>query len=357
MFLHDACVSVERVPAYQDRLSWHEVEHKVVRRRGKVNREYSTPKCEQTESIYGRLKWEHALPEPAMVAPQMVANSSRQIVYSEILSVTSIMRKHSRWSSSTQTFHAEDSVDTSLNHLGIRRLDTSGNAGLQQGSREEVLMSGFEQLKRTLRSTQDVSASIPLTDILSPFLSIVRSPLSISPVTSSALSAIHSFFARGLFLLDDPSIDVALAEISSAVSHCTFEAGDSSDEEVVFLRILAVIEDCMCGSWSHRLGDNEAFEMLETVLATCVQMRLSEVLRRSAEFTMHRLVGTVFSKLHDLDPDSEEKKLSCTPPLGTDQLSGDIAIASQPGTTGKSKKKKKEASYSHRTGSGQMCPG
>jgi hypothetical protein len=57
---------------------------------------------------------------------------------------------------------------------------------------------------------------------------------------------------------------------------------------------------------------------------------------------MHRLVGTVFSKLHDLDPDSEEKKLSCTPPLGTDQLSGDIAIASQPGTTGKSKKKKKK---------------
>jgi brefeldin A-resistance guanine nucleotide exchange factor 1 len=126
-----------------------------------------------------------------------------------------------------------------------------------------------------LRLSSDVSASIPLTDILSPFLSIVRSPLSISPVTSSALSAIHSFFARGLFLLDDPSIDVALAEISSAVSHCTFEAGDSSDEEVVFLRILAVIEDCMCGSWSHRLGDNEAFEMLETVLATCVQMRLS----------------------------------------------------------------------------------
>jgi brefeldin A-resistance guanine nucleotide exchange factor 1 len=230
-----------------------------------------------------------------MLAPQMVVNSSGHIVYSEILSVTSIMRKHSRWSSSTQNFHTRDSAHTSLNHLGSRRPETSGTAGLQQGSREEVFMSGFEQLKRTLRSTQgtrctsgarallnvlylrlssDVS-SIPLTDILSPFLSIIRSPLSLSPVTSAALSAIHTFFARGLVLLDDPSIDVALAEISSAVSHCTFEASDSSDEEVVFLRILAVIEDCMCGSWTHRLGDIEVYEMLETVLAICVQMRLS----------------------------------------------------------------------------------
>lgn len=57
---------------------------------------------------------------------------------------------------------------------------------------------------------------------------------------------------------------------------------------------------------------------------------------------MHKLVGTVFSKLHDLDPDSEEKKLSCTPPSGTDQLSGDTATADQPDTTRKFKKKKKK---------------
>lgn len=36
---------------------------------------------------------------------------------------------------------------------------------------------------------------------------------------------------------------------------------------------------------------------------------------------MHQLVRTVFSKLHDLDPDSEEKKLSNAPPPGTDQAS------------------------------------
>ncbi|KAH9030672.1 Sec7-like domain is implicated in guanine nucleotide exchange function [Lactarius pseudohatsudake] len=268
-----------------------------------------------------------------MVAPQMVTNSSGHIIYSEILSVTSVMRKNSRWSSSTQTFYTRESALAS--NLGLRRPGTNTAAVPQQGSKEEDLMLGFEQLKRTLRSTQGVS-SIPLPDILAPFLAIVRSPLSTGPIASAALSALHSFFACGLFSQGDPSVDVALAELSSAVSHCKFEASDSSGDEVVLLRILTVIEDCMCGSWGPQIGDIEVCEMLETVLATCVQMRLSEALRRSAELTMHQLVRTVFSKLHDLDPESEEKKLSSVPLSGTDQppppadqLSGEGATASQ----------------------------
>ncbi|KAH9048480.1 Sec7-like domain is implicated in guanine nucleotide exchange function [Lactarius hengduanensis] len=271
-----------------------------------------------------------------MVASQMVTNSSGHIIYSEILSVTSVMRKNSRWSSSTQTFYTRESALAS--NLGLRRPGTNTAAVPQQGSKEEDLMLGFEQLKRTLRSTQDVS-SIPLPDILAPFLAIVRSPLSTGPIASAALSALHSFFACGLFSQGDPSVDVALAELSSAVSHCKFEASDSSGDEVVLLRILTVIEDCMCGSWGPQIGDIEVCEMLETVLATCVQMRLSEALRRSAELTMHQLVRTVFSKLHDLDPESEEKKLSSAPlsgtdlpPPPTDQLSGEGATASQPVT-------------------------
>ena len=271
------------VRAEVEQLCWYSgVEHKVNVR---------------SEDIDKRaVKEEYTLPDPArcpmfftMVSSQMVANSSGHIIHSEILSVTSVMRKHSRWSSSTHTFSAH------ANHLGLRELGPNNTAVLQ-GSKGEDLMSGFEKLKRTLRSSQGTRAmylrraeaslnvslrlssdvsSIPLTDILSPFLSIIRSPLSLGPITSAALSAIHTFFARGLFLLSDPSIDVALAEISSAISHCTFEACDASDEEVVLLRILTVIEDCMCGSWGPRLGDTNVCEMLDTVLATCVQTRLS----------------------------------------------------------------------------------
>jgi brefeldin A-resistance guanine nucleotide exchange factor 1 len=303
------------------------------------------------------------------------AVSSNHIIYSEILSVTSVMRKNSRWSSSMHTFYTKDSALAS--NLGLRRPGSNNVSTPQQGNREEDLMSGFEELKRSLRSAQGVCSisdargrcetyvcpldvpSRSLTDILSPFLSVIRSPLSTGPITSAALSALHSFFSCGFFLKNDPSVDIALAAVSSSVSHCKFEASDSSGDEVVLLRILTVIEDCMCGVWGTRLGDIEVCEMLETVLATCVQMRLgglsfrivprcdcshimTEALRRSAELTMHKLVRTVLSKLHILDPVSEEKRLLAVPnapAAGADRsmptqavepASGDPAAASQP---------------------------
>lgn len=114
-----------------------------------------------------------------------------------------------------------------------------------------------------------------LTDLLAPFFAILRSPLSTGPITSSALSALHSFFACGLFSPDSPSIDAVLNELSSTISHCKFEASDSSGDEVVLLRIMTVIQDCLCGSVGRGLGDIEVCEMLETVLTTCCQMRLS----------------------------------------------------------------------------------
>jgi hypothetical protein len=106
-------------------------------------------------------------------------------------------------------------------------------------------------------------------------LAIIRSPLSTGLITSAALSSLHAFFIAGIISPRSPSIDTALSELSSTVSNCKFEATDSSGDEAVMLKILTVIEACICGSASEQLGDVEVCEMLETVLTTCCQMRLS----------------------------------------------------------------------------------
>jgi brefeldin A-resistance guanine nucleotide exchange factor 1 len=116
---------------------------------------------------------------------------------------------------------------------------------------------------------------LPLSSILGPFFAIIRSPLSTGPITSTALSALHAFFVSGVITSNSLSLDSALAELSSTVSHCKFEASDSSGDEVVLLKIMTVIRDCLCGSVGSILGDVEVCEMLETVLTTCCQMRLS----------------------------------------------------------------------------------
>lgn len=123
------------------------------------------------------------------------------------------------------------------------------------------------------------------------------------------------------------SLQSALAELSSSLSSCKFEASDSSGDEVVILKIMTIIQDAMSGSIGTVLGDIEICEMLETVLTTSCQMRLSgeyvwlmrvphtsyiatEILRRSAEGTLHQLVKIAFTRLNDLDPVVEERKLA-----------------------------------------------
>ncbi|KAF8644147.1 hypothetical protein AX16_008674 [Volvariella volvacea WC 439] len=233
--------------------------------------------------------------------------SHKHVLYSEILSVTSAMRRNSRWASTT---HFVSPRDAGLgSDLGLR----ISNAGLNAGatgkvSREADLIGGFQELKRLVRDISDVE-SLPLPTLLAPFFSIIRSPLSTGPITSAALSALHSFFVCGLISPSSISLGEALVELSSTVAHCKFEASDSSSDEVVLLKIMTVIHDCLCGSVGEHLGDVEICEMLETVLTTCCQMRLSEILRRSAENTMHQLVRAVFQRLYALDIAIEETKL------------------------------------------------
>jgi hypothetical protein len=95
--------------------------------------------------------------------------SSGHIIYSEILSVTSVMRKNSRWSSSLQTFYTKDSALAS--NLGLRRPGSSNVSTPQQGSREEDLMSGFEELKRSLRGAQGMCGVSDVQDLSKILLS------------------------------------------------------------------------------------------------------------------------------------------------------------------------------------------
>ncbi|KDQ60619.1 hypothetical protein JAAARDRAFT_172637 [Jaapia argillacea MUCL 33604] len=249
----------------------------------------------------------------------------KHVLEAEILSVTSVMRKNSRWASSAHTFNARDS--TLASNLGLRlSVPSSSSHGSQRGGRERELMAGFQDLKRVVRDVDDIE-TLPLPTLLAPFFAIIRSPLSTGPITSAALSALHNFFICGLITTNSPSLEKALGELSSTVSHCKFDASDSSGDEVVLLKILMVIQDSICGPVGGSLGDMEVCEMLETVLTTCCQMRLSEILRRSAESTMHDIVRNIFSRLHALDPVEEERKLQSADDVPQGELSMSVSTS------------------------------
>ena len=89
--------------------------------------------------------------------------------------------------------------------------------------------------------------------------------------------------------------------LSAAITHCRFEASDSAKDELVLLRILKLMEGMLSGAGGQLLADESVCEMMETVLSMCCQVRLSEMLRRSAEITMISMCQIVFERLKDLN--------------------------------------------------------
>ncbi|KAF8577240.1 Sec7-domain-containing protein [Ramaria rubella] len=250
--------------------------------------------------------------------------SPKHLIEHEILSVTSSMRKNSRWASPARLRSARDTALASS--MGLRRANISDSTGKGHEREDVDLMAGFEELKREVRDAENVT-KFPLTVLLAPFLALIRSSLSTGPITSAALMSLHTFFASGLIQPTSVDVGPALARLSNTIANCKFEASDSAGDEVVLLRIMSVIKECMCGSVGTILGDIEVCEMLETVLTVCCQMRASEILRRSAELQMHALVRQVFSRLRSLDSQEEENKMKSS----DKELSrGDVKMLVQP---------------------------
>lgn len=94
--------------------------------------------------------------------------------------------------------------------------------------------------------------------------------------------------------------------LSAAITHCRFEASDTAADETVLLRILKLMENMLGGPGGDLLGDESVCEMMETGLSMCCQMRLSELLRRSAEMSMITMCQVVFERLKSLEAEVGE---------------------------------------------------
>lgn len=89
-------------------------------------------------------------PEPPNSSSQI---EQKHVLLSEILAVTSTMRKNSRWAAAAHTLVARDSA--LAKDLGLRR--GSPSIGIQRPGRlsqEADLMGGFQELKRTIRDVE-----------------------------------------------------------------------------------------------------------------------------------------------------------------------------------------------------------
>jgi brefeldin A-resistance guanine nucleotide exchange factor 1 len=143
--------------------------------------------------------------------------------------------------------------------------------------------------------------------MLHPFLQVIRSSSTSAPITSLALIAITKFLSYGIIGHDSPRLPEAMQQLSSAITHCRFEASDSAADEIVLLRILKLMEGMIAGPGGAVLGDESVCEMMETGLSMCCQARLSELLRRSAEIAMVSMCQVIFRRLKTLEIETPDE--------------------------------------------------
>lgn len=137
--------------------------------------------------------------------------------------------------------------------------------------------------------------------LLAPFLQVIQASSTSAPITILSLKAIRKFLSYGFICPSSPRFPLAMQSLSTAITHCRFEASDSAQDEVVLLMILHLMEDMLSGPGGSLLSDESVCEMMECGLTMCCQSRLSELLRRTAEASMVRMCQIIFEHLKYLE--------------------------------------------------------
>ncbi|QMW45171.1 hypothetical protein G4B11_008591 [Aspergillus flavus] len=249
------------------------------------------------------------------------------LVTTECITVTSAMRKHARWAHSSvsailgggaasRVYDRDTSAPPSPrngtstsrsksrpsavdeDHALANRWGLRGKKG--KSMQDNPLISAFSRLRSDLKDCRDIR-TFDTPALLHPFLQVIRSSSTSAAITSLALVALTKFFAYNIISQDSPRLSMAMQLLSAAITHCRFEASDSAADEIVLLRILKLMEGILSRPEGDLLGDESVCEMMETGLSMCCQVRLSEVLRRSAEMAMVNMCQVIFMRLSHLD--------------------------------------------------------
>jgi brefeldin A-resistance guanine nucleotide exchange factor 1 len=89
--------------------------------------------------------------------------------------------------------------------------------------------------------------------------------------------------------------------LSLGITNCRFEASNSPADEVVYIRILKLMEGMISGPGGDLLSDESVCHIMETGLGLCCESRFTQILQRSAEITMVSMCQVVFERLKHLE--------------------------------------------------------
>ncbi|XP_053306901.1 Golgi-specific brefeldin A-resistance guanine nucleotide exchange factor 1 isoform X2 [Spea bombifrons] len=161
---------------------------------------------------------------------------------------------------------------------------------------QDPLLHSFSLLKEMLNNIKDLSEIEP-NIFLRPFLEVIRSEDTTGPITGLALTSVNKFLSYALIDPVHEGTAEGIENMADAVTHARFVGTDPASDEVVLMKILQVLRTLLLTPVGAHLTNESVCEIMQSCFRICFEMRLSELLRKSAEHTLVDMVQLLFSRL------------------------------------------------------------
>uniref|UniRef100_A0A8C2E271 Golgi-specific brefeldin A-resistance guanine nucleotide exchange factor 1 n=1 Tax=Cyprinus carpio TaxID=7962 RepID=A0A8C2E271_CYPCA len=147
------------------------------------------------------------------------------------------------------------------------------------------LVSCLKYFSFVIPDLSDVEPNV----FLRPFLEVVRSEDTTGPITGLALTSVNKFLSYGL-------ID-GFTNVKGAQTHKVASVQDFFFHLYHYCYYFQVLRSLLLTPVGAHLTNESVCEIMQSCFRICFEMRLSELLRKSAEHTLVDMVQLLFSRL------------------------------------------------------------
>ncbi|OBA14432.1 uncharacterized protein OGAPODRAFT_42654, partial [Ogataea polymorpha] len=180
------------------------------------------------------------------------------------------------------------------------------SAFLKSGNKikeDDHFISGFIELRSMLSELKTID-DIDMLTLLQPFLLLIKSPITSGYITGIAVSSLSKFIKYGIVNENCPNIFQCLGQIISALSHCRFEGSDQTQDDILLIKIIQLLELIVTSKLGDLLTDDSMYESVSTCFSLAINTRRREILRSAAETSLIGITEKIFSKLRYIKIDS-----------------------------------------------------
>lgn len=290
----------------------------------------------------------HDLPTPN--EDNLASIDPLAFVIQECTFISSSMRKNNRSTSNpfasillnqflTDSSYPDDSIlqasGSSGNLNNFPKVPKSSSASSKNNAArfkdDDPFLSGFVELRSILSETDDISL-IDIITLLQPFLVVIKSPSTSCYITSITISSLTKFFKYNIINENQSNIVQALSQIVSTLSHCRFEGADQTQDDILLVKIIQLLEAIVISKLGSLLTDDSMYEIISTCFSLAINTRRRDMLRSAAENSLLTITQVVFSKLKNLEsiPEIDHNTKSSNVEFSNDLLPNDTIGRSTP---------------------------